>query len=424
MNMHDLPETEQAAALEKRVPERAEELMLIVPTATPTNTNAEIRKLFTDNPLLVSVPIIEGASPIGLITREIFLGQMARPYAAEVFGKKSCIAFMDKSPLVVDRRTSITDLSARAVETGEKALKDGYIVTEDGRYAGVGLGFELVKALSDLQVEKNRMLTDSINYASVIQRSFLSNSKEQLAATLGDHFMEWQPRDVVGGDCYFFTRRKNLFFMALIDCTGHGVPGAFMTLIAASLIEQAITMSDLRDPAGVMGNLNRLIKTALRQQSITADIANQSDDGLDAAFFCLDAEEKSLTFAGAKTPLFMIPRNDGKVEMIDGNRKGVGYVDTPMDYQWDNQIIAATPGTKFYITTDGIIDQIGGPRRIAFGKKRLQEVLSRNHALPMPVQRKLLMDVFLQYQGAEPRRDDVTMTGFHITDALLASLKE
>jgi serine phosphatase RsbU (regulator of sigma subunit) len=422
MNMRDLPPQAAAPAMVNGRPRHAGDLMIEAPVVSTATSNAAIRRLLLEQPLLETIPVVDHARPVGLITRDNFLRQMAQPFAHEVFGRKSCAAFMDHAPLTVERRLSIADLGIRAVEAGDKTLKDGFIVTDDGRYAGVGMGFHLVRALSDLQVEKNRLVTESIDYASVIQRSFLSNSRERMATHLDDHFLTWQPRDVVGGDCYYFARHGSLMFVAIIDCTGHGVPGAFMTLIAASLLEQAVGGADLRDPAAVLQRLNRLIKSALRQEGAAGDLAARSDDGLDAAFFCLDATTMSLTFAGAKTPLFKITGASGGVEVLDGNRKGVGYVATPMDQAWVNQTVAVAPGDAFYCTTDGIIDQPGGPRRIAFGKKRLAETLAAHHALPMPAQEAELLRIFGNHQGDEARRDDVTMIGFRVTDALLATL--
>jgi len=421
MDPSDLPPSAMLPHAAKRQAETARDLLQPAPPASPEDNNHHIRDLFTSNPTLISVPVVEGRQPIGLITRDIFLSQMARQFAHEVYGKKSCIAFMDKSPLIVDVELDITSLSAKAIETGEKALKDGFIITQGGNYAGIGAGFELVKALSDLQIEKNRMLTDSINYASVIQRSFLSSSSEQLRSTLDDHFLIWEPRDVVGGDCYFFQRRPHGFFAAVIDCTGHGVPGAFMTLIASSSLAQVLRTVDPSNPAAVMNELNRVIKVSLRQEAEHADAHTNSDDGFDAAFLWFDAGDRTITFAGAKTPLFHTSPAQPAITLVESDRRGVGYVETAMNYAWNNHLLPAPEGAAFYVTTDGIIDQIGSARRIALGKRRFVEGLERQKLLAMASQGDALRNHYRTYQGAEERRDDVTALGFRVTPALLAS---
>jgi serine phosphatase RsbU (regulator of sigma subunit) len=424
MNMRDLPHGAAAQAIPKAIPRFAGDLMIATPVVSSTTTNMAIRRLLLEQPLLETIPVVEHDRPVGLITRDNFLRQMAQPFANEVFGKRSCVALMDKAPLTVERQLSISDLGVHAVEAGDKTLKDGFIVTDGGRYAGVGMGLDLVRALSDLQAAKNRQVTESIDYASVIQRSFLSNYRERMASHLDDHFLVWQPRDVVGGDCYYFVRQGSCILMAIIDCTGHGVPGAFMTLIAASLLEQATGGADPRDPAAVLQTLNQLIKAALRQQGEAVGLSTRSDDGLDAGVFCLDAGAMTLTFAGAKTPMFRIAGATGQVDMLEGDRKGVGYIATPMEQVWVNQTVAVAAGDAFYCTTDGIIDQIGGPRRISYGKKRLAETLAAGHSLPMPAQEAALLQAFGRHQGNEARRDDITMVGFRATDALLAKLAD
>ncbi len=165
MNLNDLPLTAALRMTEIATARIAEDLLIQVPTLTPADTNAQARAVFTDNSHVASIPVLVDATPVGLITRDEFLSLMARPFAPELFNRKSCTHFMDARPLVVEVSLQISELSARAVDAGGKALKDGFILTRDGVYVGIGKGFDLVKALSDLQIEKNLQLTESINYA-------------------------------------------------------------------------------------------------------------------------------------------------------------------------------------------------------------------------------------------------------------------
>jgi serine phosphatase RsbU (regulator of sigma subunit) len=402
-------------------------LLRQVPVVAPQQPNDEVLSLLSQRPDVVSLPVVENGKPIGLINRNIFMDEMAKPFRRELFARKSCIAFMDKEPLIVHRDLSIQELSFKAVGAGGKTLNDGFVITdEDGDYLGVGTGEDLVRVVTHLQAEKNRLVMESINYASVIQKSFLRASREDMAASLTDYFMHWEPRDKVGGDYYFCKKFDDGFFLALIDCTGHGVPGAFMTLIMASFLDHILLEDNRHDPAGALALMNRKVKTALGQigedNIVPIDGSRfarmtdheQSDDGMDTAFCWISPQQGQMVYAGAKTPLFLLAPGAEEVSVIDGDKKGVGYVETPMDYAWTNREIALPTGTRIYLTTDGIIDQIGGPKDIAFGKRRFAGLLREHGHKPMAEQEGILMKAFYEYQGSQRRRDDVSVMGFSV----------
>jgi len=392
-----------------------------VPSVTPAQTNKDVFALFDQSSAIVGLPVVENGQPIGLINRNIFTDSFARPFHREVYGSKSCIAFMDRQPLVVDGQTSLQELSFLALDHGGKTLADGFIITIDGRYAGMGTGQDMVRALSNLQAEKNRLVMESIGYASVIQRSFLRPSQQALRARLSDHFLVWEPRDVVGGDYFYFDACEEGFFAALFDCTGHGVPGAFMTLIMASFLENALNEGNRHDPGAVLAEVNHRVKTALGQidqidhvhgETANEEIGYRSDDGMDAAFCWFDSARRELTYAGAHSPLLLRQAGEIEVRLIEGDRLGVGYADTPMAQTWHNRTFTLDPGTTVYLCTDGILDQLGGPKRIAFGKKRLCQLLLEHGGKPMAEQKAIILDALAAYQNDEPRRDDVSMFGF------------
>ncbi len=379
-------------------------------------SNFAVLELFTERRDMMSLPVTEQHKPIGLISRNIFMSQMSKPFYHEVYGKKSCIAFMDKEPLIVDGAMSIEDLTFRAVEAGEKALADGFIITEDGALAGVGFGLQLMNVVATMQAEKNRQIMHSIDYASVIQRARLRTSDAELRATLPDAHLEWQPRDVVGGDFYFFERHAGGWFAAIADCTGHGVPGAFMTLIASSALSQALRELGPHDPAALIGAVSRAIKTLLGQDAGGGEAAGHagSNDGMDCAFLCYDTASASLRFAGAKLALHVVAPGEEAVRAIDGARMGVGYVDTPAGYCWHNETLAIPPGSLLFLTTDGLLDQIGGARDIAYGKRRMREQLLARRDAPAGAVAAALLQDSAAWQGAQPRRDDLTFFCFRL----------
>lgn len=370
-------------------------------------TNAAVLNLFAEHRELVSLPVLEDGRPIGLISRSIFMSRMSKQFYHEVYGKKSCIAFMDKEPLMVDAGMSIEALAFRAVEFGEKALADGFIITQDGALAGVGFGLQLMNVVANMQAEKNRHIMHSIDYASVIQRAMLRASVQALAETLGDGHLVWQPRDVVGGDFHHFSRYQDGWFAAIADCTGHGVPGAFMTLISSSTLSSAIQQYGPRDPAALMAEVNRGIKTMLGQID-GRDETRGSDDGMDAAFLWFDNVTRVLTFAGAKIGVFLLRPDGTEVESIDGERMGVGYVDSPADYCWINQKMPIAPDSLLLVTTDGLVDQIGGHKEIAYGKRRIRDSILRHRSATAEALNLAMLGDFQAWQGVQSRRDDLT----------------
>ncbi|NYT24160.1 SpoIIE family protein phosphatase [Alcaligenaceae bacterium] len=384
----------------------AQLLVIKVPTITSTQTNAEVLQMFGRHRELISLPVLENDRPIGLISRNIFMSQMSKPYYRELYEKKSSIAFMDKSPLIVEADTPIETLAARAVESGYKTLADGFMIVDEGRFLGVGAGLDLMHVLAELQAEKNRQIMQSIDYASTIQRAMLSESLNAIHATLSDVGIVWAPRDVIGGDFYHFRRYDDGWFAAIADCTGHGVPGAFLTLIASSSLTHALNQHGPRDPARLMAEVSRSIKLALGQHSATHHA--DSNDGMDAAFFWFEDGGLTLTSAHANMPLFLLSPTLEEVRDIEGERTGLGYAETRVDMAWTNQRTELAAGAILCCCTDGLIDQIGGPKNISYGKRRLRQALRRHRGLSIPDLTQQLMEDFQAYQGTHTRRDDLT----------------
>ena len=162
-------------------------------------------------------------------------------------------------------------------------------------------------------------------------------------------------------------------------------------------------------------SVNRGIKQMLAQtdrEPRQMPDASESDDGLDAAFFWFDNATRQLTFAGAKSSLFVLQPGEAEGAMINGARMGVGYVDTAMDYVWDNNTVQTQVGTLVFVTTDGLIDQIGGPREIAFGKRRMREAICAQREASAAEISDAVLDVHRTWQGEQRRRDDLTFFCF------------
>jgi serine phosphatase RsbU (regulator of sigma subunit) len=379
-----------------------------VPAIESDSTNSHVMEIFTAHRERACLAVVEGIRPIGLINRNIFLSQMSKPFHRELYDRKSCIAFMDKEPLIVDAQMSIEELTFKTVAFGEKALADGFIVTRNGRFAGLGNGLELMAVVAAMQAEKNRQMMQSIEYASVIQRAMLRASRDALTSTLSDASLLWEPRDVVGGDFYHFCAYPDGWFGAIADCTGHGVPGAFMTLIASSSLTRALGQLGPRNPASLLSAVNRSVKELLGQVD-GLDGTPESDDGLDAAFFWFENATQILNFAGARMSLHVLHPDADQLQTIAGQRMGVGYVDSDFDYEWSISTAQMHPASLIFIATDGLIDQIGGPKKIAFGKRKAFDTIVEQRDQPSAVICEALQAALAVWQGEQSRRDDLTL---------------
>ena len=393
---------------------RAQQLSRSQLAASPDTNNEQLREMFVRDEAIGTIAVVEHGRPIGLVNRHMFMEQYAKPFARDLWGRKSCITFMDKSPLIVDVATPVEVLVKAAVASGGKVLDDGYITTLNGEYHGVGTGFGLMKAMSEIEAEKTRQLMSSINYASLIQRSHLVESDQALHKDMGDFGLLWSPRDVVGGDAYFVRTVADGTFGCVFDCTGHGVPGAFMTLIVLSYLEQAVhSHASGIDPGVVLTGLNVYIKRVLQQEDRSASDPNlgskASNDGLDAAAFVLSQDHRALQFASAKLGLLVARAGSAEIELIEGDKQGIGYADTPLVTRWVSRSVTLGPDCLLMIPTDGVIDQIGGAKGIGFGRKRLIQFMGERRLLDAPGLVCAFEAVFAEWQGGQKRRDDVTM---------------
>ncbi len=255
--------------------------------------------------------------------------------------------------------------------------------------------------------ETQQKITDSIKFSSMIQNSILPlyNPMENF---LSDYFIVWKPKDIVGGDIYLFEEFENGCLICVIDCTGHGVPGAFMTMVTKTSLNTIINKNSCSNPAKILKELNINIKNTLRQDREDT----LSNVGLDGGIIYYDKLMNKVTFAGAKTPLFYIQNNELKT--LKGNRESIGYKNSNSEFRFKNYEIEINNDTYFYLTTDGIIDQNGGKKGFPYGKRRLKNIINRYYKEPFDKQKTIIFDSINEYQGDEERSDDITMIGFKI----------
>src|SRR5215472_1990110 len=267
---------------------------------------------------------------------------------------------------------------------------------------------EITEKAAELR-EAYEVISKSIQYASRIQRAILPDTSVA-DALLPDYFLLWEPRDVVGGDIYWISQWGDGLLIGLGDCTGHGVPGAFVTLIAAGAFERAKAEVQPGQIARMLERMHYLIQVTLKQQSDFGE----ADDGMELGLCHLSAGLTRLTYAGAGISLFL-SRNGGPVEEVKGNKRGLGYRRTPGDQKYEEHAIEVCSKTRLYMTTDGLIDQVGGMPRRTFGKKRLKALIDASLREPMADQKRKFLEALEAHRGHERRRDDVSAVGISLT---------
>jgi serine phosphatase RsbU (regulator of sigma subunit)/NO-binding membrane sensor protein with MHYT domain len=253
-------------------------------------------------------------------------------------------------------------------------------------------------------------INDSIAYASLIQRSLLPN--RLLHSTPGINCaVLWLPRDVVGGDFYICHASAHGCLIGVMDCAGHGVPGALMTMLVHSVIDQTITQVGAENPAALLMRLDLVVRKMLGKEAQSQLLATNIDIGL--AY--LDFNEDMLTFAGAKIDLYC--EHGAEVLQLRGARRAIGGRHV-IEY---SNVCMALDGATFYLTTDGFLDQAGGEKAYGFGNHRFKEAIQRHAALPLAQKAAAFKTTLGAYQGRHAQRDDITMLCFRFDASKRAS---
>lgn len=265
---------------------------------------------------------------------------------------------------------------------------------------------EIVKQKEIIE-ENNKHITDSIKYAKRIQEAFLPN-EETVRGYLNKSFVFYKPKDIVSGDFYWVERKENKILFAVVDCTGHGVPGAFMSIIGFKGLNQIVNEYDYTKPSEILNQLNRNISSTLKQKVEDSVIR----DGMDVALCCLDTESNKLEFAGANNPLVII--RDGEILKIKGDKHPIGnYIDEE-GFEFTNNEIDLLPNDKLYIFSDGFMDQFGGPVGKKLKYSNFKKLLLNNHHKSMAEQKAAFNKFFEDWTTNFEQIDDVCLFGVAI----------
>jgi serine phosphatase RsbU (regulator of sigma subunit) len=253
---------------------------------------------------------------------------------------------------------------------------------------------------------KNERIISSIEYAQTIQQAILPH-EDQLSKFFKDHFVVFLPKDIVSGDFFWFSADQDVVFAAVIDCTGHGVPGSFMSLIGNTLLNQIVNEWHTHDPALILEYLHQKIRKALQQN----ETHSKSHASMDVCFVKINLKTHKVTFAGANRPLYVV--QDGTLVKISGDKKSVGGFQRESLHYYTNHEINLKSDSYFYLTTDGFVDQMNPDKR-KFGPAQLLKLLEDNSSKPMNTQKEILMNMLEVYKQGEDQIDDICILGIKI----------
>lgn len=268
-----------------------------------------------------------------------------------------------------------------------------------------------LEQVNNLLVAHTENIEASIRYAKTIQQAILPDKRTIDA--IFESFIVFKPRDIVSGDFYWFTKiidpqtHLEKYFLAVVDCTGHGVPGAFMSMIGSRLLTEIISEQRTLSPSMVLVSLNRMVNQVLKQD------VSESFDGMDVAICQIDLSNPNeilLTFSGANRPIYFLRKEKGVFETIRGSRKTIGGIMPDIDAEFAEHTLNFVPGDIVILNTDGFIDQNGNDNA-KYSSARFQQLILECSHLPMEKIGEILDISFDEYRGSQYQRDDATMLG-------------
>jgi serine phosphatase RsbU (regulator of sigma subunit) len=272
---------------------------------------------------------------------------------------------------------------------------------------------ELEKEKEKLQVayseidEKNKDITDSIHYAKRIQEAILPPDT-LFKQWIPENFVLYKPKAIVSGDFYWLEHWGHQTFIAAVDCTGHGVPGAFMSIVAHNILTQTVNVLGLTRPALILNETNSQLSRKLNQNPEEATVR----DGMDIALCAINHKTNRIEFAGANNPVWIL--RDGRVIEVNGDKFPIGAFIGEELQRFTNHEWEPSKGDMIYLFTDGFADQFGGPKGKKFKYKQFQQLLLQIYKKPVAEQKQLLDDAIEAWKGELEQVDDILVIGIRI----------
>jgi serine phosphatase RsbU (regulator of sigma subunit) len=267
---------------------------------------------------------------------------------------------------------------------------------------------ELLVKNNDELSRTNRLIQDSISYAKRIQDAMLP-IQTTIRKFLPDSFVLFKPKDIVSGDFYWFVEQNGVYYIAIADCTGHGVPGAFMSMIGTTLLNEISNEKPNQKPSVIIEKLNKGVITALNQNK--DGNPDSQDDGMDITICAINPAEQSIQIACANHVVFVMHKDKDSVDAIEGDICSVGGLFSAEDKGYTNHEFRYKPGMCVYMFSDGYQDQFGGEHNKKFMASRFKDLLFEHKDLPMNEQKEILDKTFEDWRGTQRQIDDVVVFG-------------
>ncbi len=254
---------------------------------------------------------------------------------------------------------------------------------------------------------KNKNITDSIRYGEAIQQAVLPNL-DKIKQFCTDYFVVFQPKDLVSGDFYWMSQQDDSLLLAAIDCTGHGVPGAFMSMIGNTLLNEIVNQNRVKDPALILEMLHLGVRKALKQEN---EAGRANDDGMDVCLCAIkntSNQRKQLTFSGAKRPLIIVPAPYQEIHEVKGDKKSIGGMQKEAQRKFSKQQLELMEGDLILLSSDGYADQ-NNPSKEKFGSTRMKHLLLNSDKVAMQDLKTTFERELSKFKQDAAQRDDITL---------------
>ncbi len=297
------------------------------------------------------------------------------------------------------------ELSMNTMLIDELTETNSHLITATFRERNLKKELEASKLLIETQSKK---IHDSINYSLRIQQSIIPTA-EVFAEALQKHFVFYKPKDVVSGDFPWLMKKGRYVYFGAIDCTGHGVPGAMMSMIGNLLLNAiVINGKECLTPSEILANLHKAVVQTLKQDAE----GNKAADGMDASLCRIDYKNKELYFSGAHLPMLFL--RNGELETFKGDKFPVGGMQYRNRNTYSDHVISLNTGDKFFIFSDGIIDQVGGDEKMKWMTSSLRDFIVENKDLTMDDFKDQIYKVFNDFKGENKQVDDILLIGVEV----------
>ncbi|HXD91716.1 MAG TPA: tetratricopeptide repeat protein [Bacteroidia bacterium] len=283
-------------------------------------------------------------------------------------------------------------------------------VTQKQRYI-IQLQRDEVSRQKILIEEKQSKIVDSINYARYIQQSILAD-EDKIRECIKDFFVLYLPKDIVSGDFYWFTKQGSELFFACVDCTGHGVPGAFLSMVGSTLLNEIVDFKKITDPYAIIKNLGEELKNTFSNKRNKNQVFA---DGMDISICKINIETRKLYFASANHSVFVVD-NNGLTQLNPQIKSVHGVFATSVQKEISTTEVLLNPGAMIYMTTDGYTDQVAEQSKRKLMMPRLKEILMQLNKLPVGGQKVALEKIHMEWKGNRRQNDDILIMGFRIPE--------